>query len=230
MLKDKNLLAKIVVIYAAIEAVISLILGIWGNVSLITAFGGFDEYSYFASLAGNSPTLMIFSWIIQVVNLLFAAAVTFIWIYYLVRQLGDLRLPVIVTFAYYVSKLIQQVFYYLSKLSIHEIPEFFKRNIWIMVIAAAWFILIISLNDIHKKVFASIRLGVLVINFFGNVWYFYSFVIRNASSWTRSEWITLGSYIFTFINQFVVGCLVLWILIPGLFDAKDDSTASGSPE
>lgn len=209
--KKYNTFANIMLILAAVY---SLFLIPATVVGLYKLYHGMDIASFAYRYAGN--TALGISVMVLRLILSFATPILWlIWIVYIFTDKKSLRIPVIVTFSYYVIDLIYYAMTYF--IDSEGILILLKDHYIALIIMAAWLVFVIKDDKFHRLVFTIIRSLALVLSVIFDI----SFIVRIVGNRLKFEtpffytdYLTFAECIFTDV---IIALFIIWIFNPKVY-------------
>lgn len=211
MTKKYNAIANVALILAAVYALVSIPAAIIG---LYRGFNGISLSAFASQYAGNTA-LGIFIFIFRIILTVAGSVLWLIWIRNIIKDKESIRFPVIATFSYYAAELI---YYAINNIIGHEtMIELIKERYLTFFIMAAWLVLIIKTDEIHRKVFAVIRSLILVLSFIFTFIHYVSVInnrIEFGTALMASDYIGIVDACFRF---FIIALFIIRIFNPKVF-------------
>ena len=210
-IKKYKTFAQIALFLAAAYAVIWFIAEIIGD---YRTFHGFDLWEFGEKYAGNA----LLGVSIFVFKILLRMAWPFLWvmwIFFILKDKSSIRIPVIVTFAYYVCNLA----YYLiiTGIGSDSFLAYLRNHFLTFMVMIAWLILLIGKSENHKMIFIILRYFVLGVNAVLNTYYFYRVMSNRIELGTKFYPMDFVGFADMIFQTAIMALFILWIYRPNLF-------------
>ena len=179
-----------------------------------------DTFDYLGFYSFGMHTF--FSLCLRAFTDIFFLGVICLWIYWFWKDMPSLKIPVIVTFAYCVYKLIRFFTDYFSGSLYTSLFDKLKYDWTLFVIIIAWTVLLIGTDYVNRIIFVVVRGIILLYSFVSGakaIWYYLESIFSYGSLFNKIEF---GYNIMLIILwRALLVLFLLYIAKPELFYKKE---------
>lgn len=211
MTKKYNAFANVMLILVAVNTIISFPLYFIG---IFRVFGDMDLMS-FENWYGDRMPLIIFITVFRIVLSFAELMIWGMWIYFIARNKASIRVPIMVTFIYYVADI--AYFIINTKALEGDLLQTIRQQLSAIFIIVAWMVLVLKDDATHRIVFTIIRSLVLGISLIMNVYHIVGVVIDRIKFGSVLYSTDYLNFAYIFLRAFAIALFIIWMFNPKVF-------------
>ena len=198
-------------ILAAIYTVVMIPLSIYG---FYRVFGDID-FETFGRWYGDKVALAISITAFRIILSLAELVIWGMWIYFIAWDKPSIRVPIMITFIYYVAEI---AYYLINALAqAGDLADVIVQQLFTIFIMAGWLVLVIKDNATHRLVFTIIRSLAIGITLMTDIYQIVRFILNSIKFGTVISVSDCLIYAEALFRVFVIALFIIWIIRPKVF-------------